>query len=54
MLEPLTKTRIYEDIVKQIMDNIKKGELKPGDKLPTERELASQLNVSRTAIREAL
>jgi len=54
MLEPLVKTRLYEDIVKQIMDSIKKGELKPGDKLPTERDLALQLNVSRTAIREAL
>ena len=54
MLEPLNKTRLYEDIVKQIMDSIKSGELKPGDKLPTERELAIQLNVSRTAIREAL
>lgn len=54
MLEPLNKTRLYEDIVKQIMDSIKDGELKPGDKLPTERELALQLNVSRTAIREAL
>ncbi len=54
MLEPLNKTRLYEDIVKQIIDSIKSGELKPGDKLPTERELALQLNVSRTAIREAL
>lgn len=54
MLVPLVKTRLYEEIVKQIMDRIKSGELKPGDRLPTERDLALQLNVSRTAIREAL
>ena len=54
MLEPLTKTRLYEEIVKQIINRIKSGELKPGDRLPTERDLALQLNVSRTAIREAL
>ncbi|MDR3552911.1 MAG: FadR/GntR family transcriptional regulator [Clostridia bacterium] len=54
MLEPLMKTRLYENIVNQFMDMIRTGELKPGDKLPTERELAAQLNVSRTAIREAL
>jgi GntR family transcriptional repressor for pyruvate dehydrogenase complex len=54
MLEPLKKTRLYEEIIKQLQELIRKGELKPGDKLPPERELAVQLNVSRTAIREAL
>jgi GntR family transcriptional repressor for pyruvate dehydrogenase complex len=54
MLEPLKKTRLYEEIIKQLQDLIRKGQLKPGDKLPPERELALQLNVSRTAIREAL
>lgn len=54
MLEPLKKTRLYEEIIKQIQDLIRKGLLKPGDRLPPERELAVQLNVSRTAIREAL
>ncbi len=54
MLEPMKKTRLYEGIIKQLLDLIKSGELKPGDKLPTERDLAIQLNVSRTAIREAL
>ena len=54
MLEPLIKSRLYEEIVKQIIFRIKSGELKPGDRLPTERNLAIQLNVSRTAIREAL
>lgn len=54
MLEPLKKTRLYEEIVKQLIHLINKGSLKPGDRLPTERELALQLKVSRTAIREAL
>ncbi|MGI6161419.1 MAG: FadR/GntR family transcriptional regulator [Christensenellales bacterium] len=54
MLEPLKKTRLYEEIIKQLMELIKNGSLKPGDRLPPERQLAEQLNVSRTAIREAL
>lgn len=54
MLEPLKKTRLYEEIVKQLIDLIEKGMLNPGDKLPPERQLAEELHVSRTAIREAL
>lgn len=54
MLEPLKKTRLYEEIIKQIQELVRTGELKPGQRLPPERELALQLNVSRTAIREAL
>lgn len=54
MLEPVKKTRLYENIVKQLIDLINNGSLKPGDQLPPERELCLQLNVSRTAIREAL
>lgn len=48
------KTRLYEDIVKQFMQKIEAGELKAGDKLPTERELVEQLGVSRSSVREAL
>ncbi|MCD8352635.1 MAG: FadR family transcriptional regulator [Planctomycetaceae bacterium] len=55
MLDPLKKkTRLYEDIVRQFMQKIDDGELKAGDKLPTERELVEQLGVSRSSIREAL
>ncbi len=46
--------RLYEQIVQQIEDSIKKGELKAGDQLPAERELAEQFGVSRTAVREAV
>jgi GntR family transcriptional repressor for pyruvate dehydrogenase complex len=54
MLEPLKKTRLYEEIVKQLIGLIEGGTLKPGDKLPSERQMAEELGVSRTAIREAL
>jgi len=54
MLEPVKRSRLYEEIVKQLTDLINSGSLKPGDRLPTERALAVQLKVSRTAIREAL
>ncbi len=54
MLEPPKKTRLYENIIGQLLALIKDGTLKPGDKLPPERKLAEDLNVSRTAIREAL
>ncbi|QNG61615.1 FadR/GntR family transcriptional regulator [Metabacillus idriensis] len=48
------KKRIYEVIVEQLKEFFLNGELKQGDKLPPERELASRFNVSRTSIREAL
>lgn len=54
ILEPVKKIRLYESIVKQIQKLISSGTLKPGQKLPPERELAEELGVSRTSIREAL
>jgi len=54
MLTPLKKTKLHEQISKQIVDLILSGELKAGDRLPTERELSLQLGVSRTAVREAI
>lgn len=41
-------------IVVQIRELISSGKLKPGDKLPSERELAAKLNVSRVSLREAI
>jgi GntR family transcriptional repressor for pyruvate dehydrogenase complex len=46
--------RVFEDICQQIRAQLTLGHLKPGDKLPAERELAQQLGSSRTAVREAL
>jgi GntR family transcriptional regulator, transcriptional repressor for pyruvate dehydrogenase complex len=47
-------SRLYEQIVEQIEQSVQKGDLKPGDQLPAERELAGQFGVSRTAVREAV
>ena len=46
--------KIYEKVTEQIKEMIEKGELRPGDKLLSVRELAEQLNVGRSAVREAL
>ncbi|WP_027365352.1 FadR/GntR family transcriptional regulator [Desulfotruncus alcoholivorax] len=48
------RTRLYERVVEQIQDLIKNGTLAPGDQLLPERQLAEKLEVSRSAVREAL
>lgn len=54
MLNPIKSTKIYEKVIDEIKDLVKKGNLKKGDKLPSERDLSKQLQVSRTSVREAL
>ncbi|MCI6059711.1 MAG: GntR family transcriptional regulator [Dorea sp.] len=50
----LPKGSISEILVKRITDALISGELKPGDKIPTEVEFSEKLGVSRNAVREAL
>ena len=50
----LRKQVISEEIVDEILSMIRDGRIRPGDKLPPERELAAALNVSRPSLREAL
>lgn len=54
MFKPINNIRTFEAISEQIRHQIEIGVLGPGDKLPTERELAAQFGVSRNAVREAL
>src|SRR5665648_595352 len=55
MFEPVKyHGNLSEGIVNQIMQAINNGELKPGDKLPAEREMCTVFSVSRTVIRDAL
>lgn len=53
-LKPLSRTRLHEGIVAQLMDNILSGQYPAGEKLPPERDLAESLGVNRSTVREAL
>ncbi|BCR02958.1 GntR family transcriptional regulator [Desulfuromonas versatilis] len=46
--------KISEEIVEQIKEHISQGQLKPGERIPSERELATLLGVSRPSVREAI
>jgi len=51
---PIDRRRLYEEVAERIEQLIVAGRLRPGDKLPSERDLMSVFGVGRTAIREAL
>ncbi len=53
-LAPVRRTKVYEEVAIRIKKLIADGHLKPGDKLPPERDLASVLGVSRTSVRDAI
>jgi DNA-binding FadR family transcriptional regulator len=53
-IEAVKSFRLFEEISRQIGEQIQSGELKAGEKLPNERELAEKFSVSRHAVREAL
>jgi GntR family transcriptional regulator, transcriptional repressor for pyruvate dehydrogenase complex len=53
-IKRVTKISISDEIAKQIMDLISRGELRPGDHLPSERELCKDFGASRSSLREAL
>ncbi len=50
----ITPRRLYQEIALQIRAHIESGEFPVGARLPSERELAGQLRVSRPSVREAL
>lgn len=54
LFQPIKDRRVFEEIVRQLEDSIVAGRLGPGDRLPSERELAQQFGVARTSVREAL
>ncbi len=54
LIQPVRRDRLYQGIVTQIEGLLARGELKPGDQLPPERQLAEQFRVSRASVREAL
>ena len=50
----VSRPRLYEQLVEQIMDYIEPAQMGPGDTLPPERELAERLGVSRATLAQAL
>ncbi len=52
--QPIQPVRTFEAVEQRIREQIASGRLRPGDKLPSERELAEQLRVGRNTVREAL
>ena len=53
-LERVSRPRLYEQLVEQILAYIESAQLKPGDLLPAERDLAERLGVSRATLAQAL
>ena len=54
MFKSVKRTRVSDEIIDQIKSLISEGILKPGDRLPPERELVKKFGVSRPSLREAL
>lgn len=52
--KPIDKTSLSEEIAGQIMHLVSTGDLMPGQKLPSERELRVRFGVGRSSLREAL
>lgn len=52
-IDPYSRTPIFEQIKEQILNLINIGELKPGDKLPSIRQLASDLELNVNTVKRA-
>jgi len=53
LFRPIRTRRTFEEAVEQIADAISSQQLRPGDRLPSERVLADVMNIGRPTIREA-
>lgn len=54
LFSPIKPSKLSDKVYKQIVSLISSGRLNPGDKIPSERDLANELEISRQSIREAL
>lgn len=53
-LQPVSTIRLYQQVAEQITQLIRDKDWNVGDRLPTERDMAQSLGVSRPTVREAL
>ncbi|MFJ5259579.1 FadR/GntR family transcriptional regulator [Streptomyces sp. NPDC088387] len=53
-LRPMTKQRLYEQVLNRLRQYVTEGGLRAGDRLPPERDLAARLGVSRASVKQAI
>ena len=53
-IQPAQKVTLIDSVKEQLLSLVRDGHLKPGDALPSERELMERLQVGRSSVREAL
>ncbi|MFF7651309.1 FadR/GntR family transcriptional regulator [Streptomyces sp. NPDC007983] len=53
-LRPMNRQRLYEQVLERLRTYVEEGGLRAGDRLPTERELAERLGISRASVKQAI
>ena len=53
-IRPIRSERTFERVVEQIANSIRLGEVTVGDRIPSERDLATGMQISRPSLREAV
>lgn len=53
-LRPVVRRKLYEELIERLRAYVREVGLKPGDRLPSERELAARLGVSRNSLTQAI
>jgi GntR family transcriptional regulator, transcriptional repressor for pyruvate dehydrogenase complex len=53
-MEPVVRESVIDIVTQRIVEHVRSRSLRPGDRLPSEKELAQELQVSRASIREAV
>jgi DNA-binding GntR family transcriptional regulator len=53
-IDPKSPIPLYYQLKQLLHERIRKGELRPGDRIPTEFELIEQFGISRTPVRQAI
>lgn len=53
-IAPIQRRKLFQQVLDRLIERIRSGEFKPGDQLPSERELMATYGVGRPAVREAL
>lgn len=52
--QPIIRRKLADEVRDRLLALIRGGELRPGDRLPSERDLMERFGVGRPAVREAL